>query len=450
MNTNNYLKVVILGDPNDDKKWFIDELKNNSSLKSANLNQYYYNNVLYEIIEIQNNFFDVKNEKNNKIIKSADCAIYIFNDESMISLIKLNYNLSLLKDINNNIHIYICEIKNDLLDNNINKKYFNYFTPHNKKYLLDLMEMIKFKSYEPSDLLDIFNNKIFPSNSNKNEISKGNGNNNLFLEFNNCKLNLKNCENNLDNIKLTLNYKDETKKTITFRKPNMMDLLQNQNFITLNVNDYKVILSDYIENISISDKNNNIIYKTKPNTKKSFTISIVGYPGSGKSSYVKKLITQKFHHNYIPTKSIEEHNLNFTYNKEDSIQFKVLDIPYPSNSEIEFKHLFNRYYNSSECAIFMLDINSKTDFLNILRGIQDLIEIFPNIHICLCITKCDTEKFNIHDLLIKRLQKSVSFSHNFSIFMISSKYNNDILKPFEYFTKKCLNLENITSFNQKF
>ncbi len=161
-------------------------------------------------------------------------------------------------------------------------------------------------------------------------------------------------------------------------------------------------------------------------------ICIIGDGGVGKTTFVRKYITDKFCKKYIPTIGVDIHKLSI-YTDYGILQLNIWDTA-GQKKNIGLKDC---YYINSNAAIIMFDITSKKSYKNVSMWYNSVKNVCGTIPIVLCGNKIDSNKKKIKRLLFNKKHKNIKYIE------ISSKDNVNIEEPFLYIIKKLSGIENI-------
>ncbi|OXA56989.1 GTP-binding nuclear protein ran-1 [Folsomia candida] len=157
-----------------------------------------------------------------------------------------------------------------------------------------------------------------------------------------------------------------------------------------------------------------------------FKCILVGDGGTGKTTFVKRLLTGEFEKKYIATLGVEVRPLTFNTTR-GQITFNTWD----TAGQEKFGGLRDGYYIQGQCAIVMFDVTSRVTYKNVPNWHRDLIRVCDNIPTVLCGNKVD-----IKDRKVKA--KSITFHRkkNIQYFDISAKSNYNFEKPFLWLARK--------------
>ncbi|XP_039165291.1 GTP-binding nuclear protein Ran1A [Eucalyptus grandis] len=153
-----------------------------------------------------------------------------------------------------------------------------------------------------------------------------------------------------------------------------------------------------------------------------FKLLIVGDKGTGKTTFLKRLIPEEFENKYEPTTDVEVHSLDFLTNR-GTICFDCWDTP--------GQGLRDEYYIRGHCAIIMFDVTAGSTYMNVPGWHRDLCRVCENMPIVLCGNKVDVKNRQVE-------AKQVTFQRkkNLQYYEISAKSKYNLEKPFLYLARK--------------
>ncbi|MHA1474893.1 MAG: Rab family GTPase [Promethearchaeota archaeon] len=133
--------------------------------------------------------------------------------------------------------------------------------------------------------------------------------------------------------------------------------------------------------------------KTQENSMKTefaFKTIIIGDPGVGKTSMVRRSIGQEFRKSYLPTIGTNINNKNIIlYDTE--FQMILWDLA----GQVKFEKLRSSFYQGSQCVIIVFDLTKFESFDNIKKWYFDLknnLSNFDELEIVLCGNKSDLKE----------------------------------------------------------
>lgn len=158
-----------------------------------------------------------------------------------------------------------------------------------------------------------------------------------------------------------------------------------------------------------------------------FKLILVGDPGTGKSSFVKRHKTGEFLEKYTATSKFEIHRLSFFTNL-GKLVFDCWDI----SIHEKFRGLRDSCYINANAGIILFDVSSRDSFNNVLMWHHDLRRVCQNIPIVLCGNKADLQnrKVKLKDILLNRGKPNMQY------YDISAKTNYNFEKPFLWIARK--------------
>lgn len=156
------------------------------------------------------------------------------------------------------------------------------------------------------------------------------------------------------------------------------------------------------------------------NQHKSYKIVLVGDGGVGKTTLVKRHLTNTFETKYIPTVGVEVTPLVF-YTNQGSITFNIWD----TAGQEKFGGLRDGYYIEMDAAIVFFDRTSRLSFRNVPTWIKELRSV-KDVPILLVGTKSDLKATSIGMNTIRMMCND----HDVEYHELSTKTNNNIQAPF--------------------
>ncbi|KAK3436666.1 hypothetical protein EUGRSUZ_C01295, partial [Eucalyptus grandis] len=193
-----------------------------------------------------------------------------------------------------------------------------------------------------------------------------------------------------------------------------------------------------------------------------FKLLIVGDKGTGKTTFLKRLIPEEFEEKYerkrrgnacsfpflfffdvirisyclvctnllvlslriTATTDVEPHSLNFSTNRGGTIWFDCLDTP--------GQVLRDGYYIGVQCAIIMFDVTAGSSYTNVPVWHRDLCRACENIPIVLCGNKVDVQNRQVQARQVTFRRKK-----NLQYYEISAKSKYNLEKPLLYLLIIC-------------
>lgn len=164
-----------------------------------------------------------------------------------------------------------------------------------------------------------------------------------------------------------------------------------------------------------------------------FKLVLIGDGGVGKTTFVQRHHSGHFIKTYIPTKGacVTEIIFNTTHGK---IRIQIWD----TAGQEKFGELRECYYIGSQCGIIMFDLTSRETYKNVLKWLNDLVKVAPNIPICLVGNKAD-----VKDRKVKANQITIHRKRNLQYYDVSAKSNYQFEKPFLYLLRQLVGDPNL-------
>lgn len=163
-----------------------------------------------------------------------------------------------------------------------------------------------------------------------------------------------------------------------------------------------------------------------PNEIPTFKLVLVGDGGTGKTTFVKRHISDEFEKKYIATIGVEVHPLLFHTNY-GPIKFDVWD----TAGQEKLGGLRDGYYINGQCGIIMFDVTSRITYKNVPNWHRDLVRVCDNVPIVLCGNKFDVKEKKVKPKMITFHRKK-----GLQYYDISAKSNYNFEKPFIWLARK--------------
>ncbi|ORX73651.1 ras-related nuclear protein [Linderina pennispora] len=128
-----------------------------------------------------------------------------------------------------------------------------------------------------------------------------------------------------------------------------------------------------------------------------FKLALIGDGGCGKTTLIRRLISEEFERKHVATTGVEVHPLKFTTNKGEII-FNTWDTPGQGSC-----------YTESQCAIIMFDITSRITYNSASKWYHDLVRVCGNIPIVLCGNKVDIKERKVKAKTIAFHRKNLQY-----------------------------------------
>lgn len=173
--------------------------------------------------------------------------------------------------------------------------------------------------------------------------------------------------------------------------------------------------------------------------KTKFKIVLIGDGGSGKTTYIHRILEGVFIKDYVATCGAKVYHINFHTNYNFVLEFEVWDT---AGQELK-SMLSDAYYIGSDGAIVFFDVTSKITFSNVpswIRRIEAVCSGENKIPIVLCGNKVDCSNRKIKENSIARSLKG----HITTYTEISAKTNYNFELPFLALARRLTGLDNLT------
>lgn len=125
-----------------------------------------------------------------------------------------------------------------------------------------------------------------------------------------------------------------------------------------------------------------------------FKLILIGDGGTGKTTYVTRLLDGKFRRTYVATVGVDVSNVSFKTNYGLSINFEIWDT---AGQELK-SQLNDLYYLDAHAAIIMFDVTARITFKNVSMWLNKLRLLTTNpetgaeIPVIVCGNKIDKPK----------------------------------------------------------
>ena len=117
-------------------------------------------------------------------------------------------------------------------------------------------------------------------------------------------------------------------------------------------------------------------------------ILLIGDGGVGKTSLIKKILTDKFNEKYEPTIGVKISEIVFDTNRGD-ISAQIWD----TAGQEKFGPLRENYYKKADMIILMFDVTSRITYKNIPNWYTNINKIKPDIPCVLVGNKVDLKNY---------------------------------------------------------
>jgi len=179
----------------------------------------------------------------------------------------------------------------------------------------------------------------------------------------------------------------------------------------------EVILSEPVEGVR-----QNTVYKVK--------ICLIGDGGTGKTTYINKVLNGEFISKYYATHGAVTRNVTFDIGGNSRIEYEVWD----TAGQEKYAGLKDGYYVGAAGAFFFFDVNSRETMSNIpkhIRAFENACNANKPVIIVIG-NKVDIRSIKPNDS--SRMKAQVK-SSNGEVLQISAKSGYNFAKPFEALTK---------------
>ena len=128
--------------------------------------------------------------------------------------------------------------------------------------------------------------------------------------------------------------------------------------------------------------------KEESSTMETYKISIIGDAGTGKSSFIKRLLDDQFPETYVATLGVEV----YPYKPQDNshVCFNLWD----TAGQARYAGLGDGYYASSDACLVFVDIGDVRSLANLGEWVIKFREVCPEAPIIYVFNKSDSPVFN--------------------------------------------------------
>lgn len=166
-----------------------------------------------------------------------------------------------------------------------------------------------------------------------------------------------------------------------------------------------------------------------------FKIVLVGDGGTGKTTYIRKLVTDNFKTHYEPTLAVEINPVDFSTSAGE-VRFYCWD----TAGQEKFGSLRDSYYDKADAAIIFFDVTSRATFKNVATWVSDIVRICgESIPIVVCANKVDVTNRQVKQNNIKLPKELKDLTHKYVETSVLS--NQNLLEPFLFIIKELLGEE---------
>lgn len=156
-----------------------------------------------------------------------------------------------------------------------------------------------------------------------------------------------------------------------------------------------------------------------------YTIIVVGDSGCGKTQFISRMHTGEFFKVHVPTNGYPITTIHEHTNYGD-ITFKAIETTVPIILACTQNCKETPKLIRVDGAICMIDLQNPLGLSNIMRNIETVEKLYPNIPIVLCGNKCDVKGRKISWKSIRQLIPS-NFRHPY--YDVSARTNYRLSKP---------------------
>lgn len=157
-----------------------------------------------------------------------------------------------------------------------------------------------------------------------------------------------------------------------------------------------------------------------------FKIMMLGETQIGKTSFIRRYVTDSFSTGYITTIGIDFQLKVVTINGK-TIKLQIFD----TAGQERFRNITKNYFQSSNGFIIAYDITSRDSFINITNWLKEVNNLAPEDTKKILIgTKCDLPRREVRYEEGKKLAED----NGMKFFETSSKTNQNVIETFESLT----------------
>ncbi|CAL4069351.1 unnamed protein product, partial [Meganyctiphanes norvegica] len=153
-----------------------------------------------------------------------------------------------------------------------------------------------------------------------------------------------------------------------------------------------------------------------------YKVVIIGDGGTGKSSYVARLQSEDFYHEYVATMGVEKCTISV-----ETTHGEFTLVLWDTAGQEKLGPLRDGYYADADAAILFFDVTSRVTYKNIPGWHKDIVRVSPDIPIVLCANKVDVQERKVKSKSIKYHDK-----YRMGFFEISVKKRTLLQEPLEY------------------
>lgn len=186
-------------------------------------------------------------------------------------------------------------------------------------------------------------------------------------------------------------------------------------------------------NREISCNEGEISYKDS-----SYKYIFLGDSGVGKSSIVKKFLTQRFSNGEGPTIGVAYHTKVLTaISNKTNKPVNVLIHIWDTCGQERYRSIVKSYYRNAKCAIFVFDVTDRWSFINIMRWLDDMNGFTEG-----CLLYLIGNKIDLTDNIQVTYEEAYKFAslNNMTYMECSAKTGDNILFLFSDSVNKLVNM----------
>ncbi|NVM04336.1 MAG: GTP-binding protein [Candidatus Helarchaeota archaeon] len=206
------------------------------------------------------------------------------------------------------------------------------------------------------------------------------------------------------------------------------DLSKFRDFSYILDNEFKFEKSGIVRNSQLLNVENKI--ELKPKNKIAYKMVIIGNPGVGKTSLLKKFSNSEFDSQYIPTLGVDVKKHSYDLNSDINASFTAWDV----SGQKTFRKLRKIYYPNTESFLIVYDVSNLNSFEEIESWVDEIKPYARKDSIFLLVgNKID---LNGEKVISPEEGKRKANEFGFEFFQTSAKTGKNVNNLFHFIGKK--------------